>query len=220
MGDVTGQAPNACVRSDPFAVESRCRRLGWALAGCFFDAAEVEQSSLLLDLTRDSRHMSESPPGRSGAAGRFSRASTCNSSRVMTRQRQTLPPVPVLGRILLYVRDLDAVAEFYALHFGFGVHREEGDRVVELENPAGAGSNIMLHPLGRGRKGGQTVAKLVFDVPDVEEFCARAAEHGLSFGTVHKADGYVFANAKDPAGNAISISGRAYRHGILREDCD
>lgn len=138
----------------------------------------------------------------------------------MTRQRQTLPPVPVLGRILLYVRDLDAVAEFYALHFGFGVHKEEGDRVVELENPAGAGSNIMLHPLGRGRKGGQTVAKLVFDVPDVEAFCARAAEHGLSFGTVHKADGYVFANAKDPAGNAISISGRAYRHGIFREDCD
>ena len=32
-GHVTGQAPNACVRSDPFAVESRCRRLGWALTG-------------------------------------------------------------------------------------------------------------------------------------------------------------------------------------------
>ena len=33
MGDVTGQVPNAYVRSDPFAVESRCRRLGWALTG-------------------------------------------------------------------------------------------------------------------------------------------------------------------------------------------
>ena len=127
--------------------------------------------------------------------------------------------MPVLGRVLLYVRDIETVAEFYALHFGFRIHREEGDRVVELEGPAGAGSNIMLHPLGRGRKGGQTIAKLVFDVPDVEAFCTRAAEHGLPFGTVHKADGYAFANAKDPAGNSISISSRAYRRGMFGEDC-
>ncbi|MDE0057758.1 MAG: VOC family protein [Defluviicoccus sp.] len=126
----------------------------------------------------------------------------------------------VLGRILLYVRDVDGVAAFYARHFGFRIHREAGDRVVELEHPAGVGSNIMLHPLGRGRKAGQTIAKLVFDVPDVEAFCARAAEQGLSFGTVHKTDGYVFANTKDPAGNAISISSRAYRHAISREDRD
>ena len=119
--------------------------------------------------------------------------------------------MPVLGRILLYVSDIDAVAEFYAHHFGFRIHREEGDRVVELESSTDDGINIMLHPLGRGRRGGQSVAKLIFDVPDVETFCTQAAEHGLLFGTVHKADGYVFANAKDPAGNAISISSRAYR---------
>ena len=119
--------------------------------------------------------------------------------------------MPALGRILLYVRDIDAVAEFYARHFGFRIHREEGDRVVELESSADVGANIMLHPLGRGRRGGQSVAKLIFDVLDVEAFCTQAAGHGLLFGTVHKADGYVFANAKDPAGNAISISSRAYR---------
>ncbi len=138
----------------------------------------------------------------------------------MTGQRQTRPPVAVLGRILLNVRDIDSVAEFYAFHFGFRIHREEGDRVVELQSPAGAGSNIMLYPLGRGRKGGQTIVKLVFDVPDVEAFCARAAEHGLPFGPVHKADGYVFANARDPAGNSISISSRAYRHRIVGDDRD
>ena len=124
----------------------------------------------------------------------------------------------VLGRILLYVRDIDGVAEFYARHFGFRIHREDGDRVVELENPANVGSNIMLHPLGRGRKAGQTIAKLVFDVPDVEAFCARAAERGLRFGPAHKADGYVFANARDPAGNAISVSSRTHRHGMSGED--
>ena len=133
----------------------------------------------------------------------------------MTEQRHARLCVPVLGRVLLYVRDIETVAEFYALHFGFRIHREKGDRVVELESPAGAGSNIMLHPLGRGRKGGQTIAKLVFDVPDVEAFCIRAAERGLPFGTMHKADGYAFANASDPAGNPISVSSRAYRHGTF-----
>ena len=52
----------------------------------------------------------------------------------------------------------------------------------------------------------------IADVPDVEAFCTQAAERGLPIGAVHKAGGYVFANAKDPAGNAISISSRAYRY--------
>ena len=117
----------------------------------------------------------------------------------------------MLGRILLYVRDIEAVADFYTLHFGFRIHRKRNDRVVELESPGGAGSNIMLHPLGRGRKGGQTVAKLVFDVADVDAFCHRAAEQGLEFGAIHKGDGYEFANARDPAGNSISVSSRAFR---------
>ena len=141
-------------------------------------------------------------------------------ARQMTEQYRTDPPPAVLGRILLYVHDIEAVAEFYALHFAFRIHREEGDRIVELKSPSGAGSNIMLHPLGRGRKSGQTIAKLVFDVPDVEAFCARAAEHGLEFGPIHKGDGYVFANAKDPAGNSISMSNRAFRHDTFRQGRD
>ena len=132
----------------------------------------------------------------------------------MTEQHLSEIPAAVLGRILLYVRDIEAVARFYVLHFGFRIHREAGDRIVELESPGGVGSNIMLHPLGRGRKSGQTVAKLVFDVPDVDAFCARAAEHGLEFGTIHQADGYAFANARDPAGNSISVSSRAFRHNV------
>ena len=133
-----------------------------------------------------------------------------------TRSRAGPSPA-VLGRILLYVRDIEAVAEFYALHFGFRIHMEEGDRIVELESPGGTGSNILLHPLGRGRRSGQTVAKLVFDVPDVEAFRARAAERGLEFGRIHQSDGYEFANAKDPAGNSISVSSRASRRLLLEQ---
>jgi len=121
-------------------------------------------------------------------------------------------PRATLGRILLYVSDIETVADFYVRGFGFRILREPGDRIVELEIPDNAGSNIMLHPLARGRKGGQTLAKLVFDCPDVEAFCARAARQGIDFGGLHKGDGYVFANTKDPAGNSVSISGRIYRH--------
>ena len=129
----------------------------------------------------------------------------------MTEPHRAYAPRAVLGRLLLYVRDTEAVARFHVLHFGFRIHREAGDRLVELESPGGVGSNIMLHPLGRGRKGGQTLAKLVFDVPDGDAFCARAARHGLEFGGIHKGDGYEFANARDPAGNSISVSSRAFR---------
>jgi hypothetical protein len=76
----------------------------------------------------------------------------------------------------------------------------------------------MLHPAAKGqRAGGQTAVKLVFDVEDVEAFCARCAENGLRFGVIHKADGYVFANAKDPCQNAISVSSRAFRGPAARE---
>ncbi len=70
--------------------------------------------------------------------------------------------------------------------------------------------NILLHPLGAGRKVGQTLVKLVFDVEDVEEFCRNSEKRGLKFGAVHRADGYCFANAKDPAQNSISVSSRAF----------
>lgn len=35
---------------------------------------------------------------------------------------------------------------------------------------------------------------------------------GLVFGAIHLANGYRFANAKDPAGNPISVSNCAFRN--------
>ena len=133
-------------------------------------------------------------------------------ARRLSEQQRTIFLQPVLGRFLLYVRDIEAVARFYALHFGYTIQREADDRIVELESPGGVGGNIMHHPLGRGCKSGQTVAKLVFDIPDVDAFCTHAAEHGLEFGAIHKGDRYEFANARDPAGNPISVSSPAFRH--------
>lgn len=114
-----------------------------------------------------------------------------------------------LGRVIIYARRLEEVAEFYCKYFGFEILRLEGDRIVELVSQ-GAGANILLHPMSAGRKEGQTLLKLVFDVEDVEAFCRDAESRGLKFGSIHQADGYCFANAKDPAKNSISVSSRLF----------
>ncbi|MEP0232383.1 VOC family protein [Roseibium sp.] len=115
-----------------------------------------------------------------------------------------------LNRITLYVRDVEESARFYARHFGFEVLHEEGDRIVELTHPDG-GASLMLHPAAKSQKMGQVLVKLVFDVEDVPAFCDARANAGLSFGSLHKGEGYVFANAKDPDKNSISVSSRAFR---------
>jgi predicted enzyme related to lactoylglutathione lyase len=114
-----------------------------------------------------------------------------------------------LGRIIIYTKRTEALVEFYCTHFGFEVLRLKGDRIVELI-PQGAGANILLYPMPEGRKEGQTLVKLVFDVKDVEGFCRDAKDRGLLFGSIHHADGYCFTNTKDPAKNSVSVSSRAF----------
>ena len=114
-----------------------------------------------------------------------------------------------LGRLVIYTKDPDAMVDFYSRHFGYRAASRAGDRIIELV-PPGAGAALLLHPAGQRQKMGQPLVKLVFDVADVPEFCAQAAENGLIFAKIHKADGYVFANAKDPSGNSVSVSSRAF----------
>lgn len=116
-----------------------------------------------------------------------------------------------INRIILYAHDVEATVRFYETHFGFQAFREAGDRIVELISRDG-GASLMIHPAAKGQRRGQSLVKLVFDVRDVEAFCQRCATEGLVFGVIHQADGYVFANAKDPADNPISVSSRAFRN--------
>ena len=115
-----------------------------------------------------------------------------------------------LNRIILYVKDVERTIAFYESYFGFRAEYEEGDRIVELVS-AGGGAALMIHKAGKAQKTGQAQMKLVFDVEDVEAFIARCREKGLDFGVVHQGNGYVFANARDPSGNPISVSSRAFR---------
>jgi predicted enzyme related to lactoylglutathione lyase len=116
-----------------------------------------------------------------------------------------------LNRITLYARDVEATVAFYAKHFGFAVFRLPGDRIVELV-AQGGGANIMVHEAAKGVRTGQVTVKLVFDVEDVSAFCEESARCGLVFGARHTADGYSYANAKDPCGNNVQVSSRAFRN--------
>jgi len=64
-----------------------------------------------------------------------------------------------LGRIALYVKDVESTVAFYEKQFGFDARHEPGDRIVELVSG------------------------------DVEAFAARCKANGLSFDSLHEADG-------------------------------
>lgn len=115
-----------------------------------------------------------------------------------------------LGTILIYARDMSRTAEFYRKYFGFQTSGQVVEGLIELSAPQG-GAGILIHQAARSSKLGQVGVKLCFHVPDVEAFKAEADRLGLEFGPTHQANGYAFANAKDPDKNSVSISSRAFR---------
>jgi len=111
--------------------------------------------------------------------------------------------------VILYVKDIERVAAFYQTFFGMKRIVSEEPGWLELES-AGGGCRVALHQASKAQKSGAAV-KLVFGVKDVPAFKEAAASRGLKFGPVHvvrNGPGHAFANAKDPAGNSISISSR------------
>lgn len=117
---------------------------------------------------------------------------------------------PTLGTIIIYARDMQKSASFYREHFGFETSGEVVEGLIELRAPHG-GAGILIHQAAKSLKLGHVGVKLSFHVPDVRSFAAKAARRGLKFGAVHEANGYSFANAKDPDKNSISVSSRAFR---------
>lgn len=116
----------------------------------------------------------------------------------------------MLNTILIYARDPAASAGFYRRHFGFQTSGGMAEGLIELASPE-SGANILIHQAAKSVKQGQACVKLMFSVRDVEAFKAQSARQGLIFGSTHQANGYAFANAKDPDGNSVAISSRAYR---------
>jgi predicted enzyme related to lactoylglutathione lyase len=104
------------------------------------------------------------------------------------------------------VRDIPKVASFYQTHFGLQPLSPAEDGWLEIGAPD-SNCRIALHQAARSQKRGSEI-KIVFGVRNVRKFVAERAAFGLKFGAIHKADGHEFANARDPAGNAIQVSSR------------
>lgn len=118
-----------------------------------------------------------------------------------------------LNTVMIYARNPQKTAQFYAKYFGFESTGEALEGLIELNAPEG-NMRILVHQAAKSVKLGQVGVKLVFSVKDVEAFKVHSAQLGLKFGSTHQANGYTFANAKDPDKNSISISSRDYRYNI------
>jgi predicted enzyme related to lactoylglutathione lyase len=121
--------------------------------------------------------------------------------------------VDMISRIILYVKDIPTVAEFYQRVFGMVPLPGASVGWLELAAPSG-GCTIALHQAARSQKSGAAM-KIVFGVTDVAASKAEAAKRGASFGVIHKVGGVEFTNAKDPAGNSIQISNRGMSPAVL-----
>jgi catechol 2,3-dioxygenase-like lactoylglutathione lyase family enzyme len=125
------------------------------------------------------------------------------------------PPVissPQIIRVILYVRDIPKAAAFYQRFFGMRPLPGATEGWLELASPAG-GCTIALHQAAVTQKSGAAM-KLVFGVGDIRAFKSAKEKEGLKLGVVHavteEGQSFEFANAKDPAGNSISISSRGF----------
>lgn len=111
-----------------------------------------------------------------------------------------------LARVVLYVKNVPKIATFYQLHFNLVPLPGATGDWIELAGADG-GCAIALHKAAKSQVSGAAI-KLVFAVVDVPAFKAAAGKKGLMSGPIHTPGGFKFANAKDPAGNSISISSR------------
>lgn len=115
-----------------------------------------------------------------------------------------------LDTIIIYARNPSATAAFYCSYFEFQSTGVMEQGLITL-SPKTSGASLLIHQAAKSIKLGHAGLKLVFSVEDVEAYKAQCAALGLEFGSTHQAQGYCFANAKDPDGNSVSISSRAYR---------
>ena len=115
-----------------------------------------------------------------------------------------------LDTIIIYARNPIAMATFYCRYFDYHSSGIMEEGLITL-SPTTAGATLLIHQAAKSIKLGHAGLKLMFSVEDVEAYKAKSAALGLEFGSTHQAQGYCFANVKDPDGNSISISSRAFR---------
>ena len=113
-----------------------------------------------------------------------------------------------ITRIVLYVRDVERMAEFYQRVFDLHPVAPPEKGWIEL----GAGScNLALHQAAKTASPRRAAAKIVFGVKDVAAAKRHLESRGLKLGVIHTTPDSTFCNGKDPEGNHLSIGNRGVK---------
>ena len=107
-----------------------------------------------------------------------------------------------LRRVMLFVKDVDAVADFYVQKLGLRVvHREPGFADLDA-----GGARLALHRSGNPTPGS---TKLCFYTPDVSATRTALIAAGVEMGKdPGPGEGLRLCDGKDPAGNTFQLSTR------------
>ena len=118
----------------------------------------------------------------------------------VSRCRKREAPRTLL-RVILFVRDVRAVARFYEEKLGLPLVSEEPG-FIELD---AGGCRVALHDAAKANPGR---TKLSFYAKDVAAARAELVRRGVRMGPLLESPGLTMCNGKDPEGNAFQLSDR------------
>ena len=110
-----------------------------------------------------------------------------------------------INRIILYVKNVEKVAEFYRRVFELEVIGAPEKGWIEL---GAGGCNLALHQAAKTVSPRRAAVKIVFGVKDVTRAKALLESRGLKLGPIHVSPNSTFCNGKDPEGNLLCIGNR------------
>jgi len=107
--------------------------------------------------------------------------------------------------IILYVKNVEKVAEFYQRVFELEVIGAPEKGWLQL---GAGGCNLALHQAAKTADHRRAAAKIVFGVKDVAKAKALLESRGMKLGPIHVTPNSTFCTGKDPEGNLLSIGNR------------
>lgn len=109
-----------------------------------------------------------------------------------------------INRIILFVKNPRAIANFYSEKLGLKIRETSEDgKWIDLD----AGTiRIGLHSGGKSKK--PSTSKIVFYSKDVGASRKKLMANGVKLGVVHEFGALRFCGGKDPEGNLFQISNR------------